>query len=101
PRGARIPGSGRKRSVRRRLAVADASELREHPEVEVRLRPEVEVDVEAPSPPVEILVQLAAEPLDRLGRTEDARPVRARELLQLPLRARVEADAAEAAVGDA
>src|SRR5437764_2043372 len=85
PRRARVAGPRRERTVRRRLAVPDARELRENANAEVRLSTQVEADVEIAAAPLEILVQLAMHALDRLRRAQDARSVGAREQLELAL----------------
>ena len=98
---ARVARTGGELAVRRRLAVADARELGQDAEIEVRLRAQVELDVEAAPAAVEIFLQLAADTVDRTRRAEDARPVQAGQHLELLLGIGIEADAAQAAVGDA
>ena len=63
--------------------------------------PHVELDVEVPAPAREVLVELAVHPLDRLRRAEHARAELPCERVELMLRLGVEADPADAAVGDA
>jgi len=62
---------------------------------------EVELELELLAPALEVLVELAPQPLDRLGRAQYARPVQTRERFEVMLRLGVEADPAQAAIGHA
>ena len=62
---------------------------------------EIELEVELPSPAGEVLVELAPQPLERLGGAQHARPVETRERFEVMLRLGVEADPAQAAIGHA
>ena len=73
----------------------------EHEPVVLRQEPRVGLDVEVPAPAGEVLVELAVHALDRLRRAQHARAELAREHVEVVLRLGVEADPADAAVGDA
>src|SRR5439155_15546631 len=59
-------------AVRHDFAVRDARELSEYAAVELRQESNIDWKVERPSPPVEVLVQLATRRVDRLRRAQDA-----------------------------
>src|SRR5438552_2442284 len=104
PDGARRAGSadlGGEGAVGRRVAVLDPVQLLEDAPVELRRRAEVEVEVERVPAAGKVLVELSPYAVERLRSAQDPRSELAREPLELRLRLGVEADAAEAALGDA
>ena len=88
-------------AVCRRVAVLDSVQLLEDTPVELRRRAEVELEVERVPAAGEVLVELAAHAVERLRGAQDTRAEEPREQLELRLRLRVEADAAEPALRDA
>ena len=89
------------RAVGRRVPVLDPVQLLEDAAVELRRGAEVELEVEGVPAAGEVLVQLQVHPVERLRAAQDARAELPGQPLELCLRLRVEADAAEAAIRDA